>query len=224
MLLQRAKDFLKGSNDTQVLVKYFYRNKPAQYYEDIRWNSDGVMEPYLKDQNGDQGSVINGKINGLFFSTKVDPDTGLPPAVSPFGNTRLNIPVDRLMHTHCRIYFADFYCNYNVHYVTLVITERGSETDMFCQDNLINIGMFLPNNPFLFYDSSDDLFYCCTKLWVEVLYTEAIDISRELAEDRRVFFSPVQIRGKGSSTPLGLPKNDKCCTCNLFTDDRDDEF
>ena len=212
------------NNDSTVLVKYFYRNKPAQYYERISWYSNGVMEPYIKDQNGDQGSVINGKINGLFFSTKVDRATGLPPAVSPFGNTRLNIPVDRLMHTNCRIYFADFYCNHSVHYVTLVITERDSETDLFCQENLINIGMFPPNNEFLFYSAQKDRFYCCTKLWVEVLYTEPIDITQELAEDPRVFFSPVQIRGKGSSSPLGLPKNEKCYTCNLFTDDRDDEF
>ena len=222
-LLERGKEFLRRSNDTTVRVHYFYRNKPGEYYENIRWCHRGIMEPYIKDQNGDQGSPINGKIMGLFFSTKVDPNTGLPPRESPFGNTRLNIPVDRLMHTNCRIYFADFYCNFNMHYVTLVITDKGSETDLFCQENLIDIGMHQPNNPFLFYDDVEDYFYCCTKLWVEVLYTEAIDINQELAEDPRVFFSHVPIRGKGSSSPLGLPKNDQCLRCNLFTD-RDDEF
>ena len=222
-LLERAKRFLQLSNDRIVRVHYFYRNKPAEYYDDIRLYKNGVMEPYRKDHNGDQGSPINGKIMGLFFSTAVDPHTGLPPSESPFGNTRLNIPVDRLMHTNCRIYFADFYCNFSTHYVTLVITERGSETDIFCHENLVEIGMHRANNPFLFYDEAEDFFYCCTKLWVEVLYTEAIDINRELSEDGRVFFSDVLIRGKGSSSPLGLPKNESCLKCNLFLD-REDEF
>ena len=223
-LLQRAKEFLLLNKDETVLVKYFYRNKPAEYYDNINRNRKGIMEPYLKDYNGDQGSVINGVINGLFFSTKVDAKTGMPPSLSPFGNMRLNIPVDRLMHTQCKIYFADFYCNHSVHYVTLVVTENGSDTDRFCKENLIDIGLFHRKNPFLYYEPNLDLFFCCTKLWVEVLYTEEIDIWKALAEDSRVFFSYVKTLGKGSSSPLGLPKNDKCYTCNIYLDDRDKEF
>ncbi len=195
------------------------------YYEDIYLNHNGIMRKYVKDDNGDRGSAINGHIHGLFFSTKVNPRTGLPPPSSPFGDTRFNIPVDRLMHTNCKIYFADFYCNHTVHYITLVITEMGSHADRFCRDHLLELGFYWPHNKFLYYNTLEDRFYVVgnPKLWVEVLYTEDVNIDFQLNDDARVFFNPTPTIGKGSSTPGGLPKNVKCNECNLYFD-RGDEF
>jgi hypothetical protein len=52
------------------------------------WKSTfGIMEPYMKDNNGDQASPINGAIKGLFFAARVDRISGLPPQQSPFGDT-----------------------------------------------------------------------------------------------------------------------------------------
>ncbi len=217
-LKQLAIEYIARHGIKEFMVLFLYRNKPFSYYEDIYLNHQGVMEKYMKDDNGDRGSAINGQIKGLFFSTKVDHKTGMPPAYSPFGDTRFNVPIDRLIHTNCRMWFADFYCNQVVHYVTVVITEIGTQTDQFCQRNLLELGMYYPNNPFIYYNSAQDRFYAIgnKKLWVEVLYTEDVDIDGELNADDRVFFNPTQIIGKGSSTPGGLPKNDKCDECNLY--------
>ena len=224
LLLLRAKEFLKKKGEQNVMVKYFYRNKPPKYYDDIMRDRNGIMEPYKEDYNGDPGSAINGSISGLFFAAKVDRNTGLPPTTSPFGAQRLNIPIDRLMHTHCNMYFTDFYCNYNLHYVTLVVAEIGSEADRFCEKHAINIGLTQPKNEFLFYVAEEDRFYLTMGVGVEVLYTEPIDIARLLQDDNRVFFSWVETRGRGSSTTLGLPKNNECPKCNLYPNEKSREF
>ena len=219
-LLRRAINFLHSRKDPPVLARYFYRNKPQQYYLNILRNYPAIMETYDKDENGDQASAINGAIKGLFFAAKVDKNTGLPPESSPFGDTRLNIPLYRLMHTESNIYFADFYCKEDgkedrPHYVTLVVTDKGSAADQFCKThNLPNIGLCEPSNQFLFYRRLEDSFYCCSRLLVEILYTENICLEEEL-KDENVFFSSCRTRGRGHSTEKGIPKNSRCTTCNV---------
>lgn len=39
--------------------EFFYRNKPKRYWDEIRYR-DGIMRPYLKDNNGNPGNPING--------------------------------------------------------------------------------------------------------------------------------------------------------------------
>ncbi|XP_046332187.2 uncharacterized protein LOC124115306 [Haliotis rufescens] len=127
-------------------IKQFYRNKPVHYYTHIMSNRGGVMEKYIKDNNGDPYSAINKKINGLFFSGSLDARTRKPPDFSFFGDKRLFIPAEELFTWDTRMYFADFYCHNVVHYVTVVVTKKESAEDRFCEGRLIELD--LKDNPF----------------------------------------------------------------------------
>lgn len=66
---------------------------------------------------------------GLFFSAKTLADGSLPPS-SPFGDIRMILPAISLLDpTRVSFFFCDFYCNRIVHYVTVVVCERGSKTE-----------------------------------------------------------------------------------------------
>ena len=182
----------------------FYRDKPADYFRHISKNNKNTMTVYVKDNNGDPASIINGQINGLFFSTKN------PGNISHFGDQRVTIPAEAMLTADSNLYFADFYCFKQAHYVTVVLTRPGSDTDRFCESNLIKLDITC--NEFL--ERSCRSWECVVrvshKVWVEVLYTEDVDLSRP-----ECTFSTV--RSTGTSTPGGLPKNPKCQVCNLPT-------
>ncbi|XP_046326672.2 uncharacterized protein LOC124111115 [Haliotis rufescens] len=205
--------------DFYYVIPYFYRNKPPEYYSNIFKNRGGIMETYRKDYNGDRGSPINGNIDGLFFGTGLDPKTRLPPAFSYYGRQRLYIPADIIFHDAANLYFADFYCHYEVHYVTLVLTEPGSSADVFCQNRLLKLDPY--NNPFLFKEATvlplSRPEICVThKLHVEVFYTEHVNIGAlQRSKPMDVFFRDVQPMGAGKSKPSGIPKNANCKICNL---------
>ena len=190
-----------GGNRSQR-CDIFYRNKPFTYFKECERNNN-VMAPYLKDNNGDPASIINGQIKGLFFATSVDPQTGRPPHWSFFGPKRISIPATAMLTENSNLYFADFYCNDKAHYVTVVLTRPGSETDRFCEKNLIKLDT--GHNDFLWRNNQ---VYCSRKVWVEVLYTENVQLSSPLCS-----FSIVE--GRGTSRPGGLPKNPSCVKCNL---------
>ncbi len=200
-------------------ITYFYRNKPPEYFKHILTHRGGVMEKYCKDYNGDRGSSINGNIDGLFFGTTLDPKTLCPPNFSYYGKQRLHIPAEIIFHDGTNLYFADFYCHYEVHYVTLVLTEKGSATDVFCKSRLLPMDPYA--NPFLvkngFMPSSSIPRICVTaKLHVEVFYTEHVHIGGLLASNpQNVFFSNVRPMGAGKTKPEGIPKNANCKICNL---------
>jgi len=184
----------------------FYRNKPPEYFLGCQLNDNNIMKVYMKDNNGDPKSLINGQIKGLFFATSVDPITGGPPNVSHFGSRRICIPAAAMLTEDSNLYFADFYCNHKAHYVTVVLTKPYSETDMFCRSKLIKLD--LTNNDFL--KRMFGMVFVTNNVWVEVLYTEDVDLSRPDCT-----FSTVYSRG--TSTPGGLPKNPRCTVCNLPT-------
>ncbi|KAK2184229.1 hypothetical protein NP493_276g03011 [Ridgeia piscesae] len=73
-LHQLAVDFVK--RDGEYTCDVFYRNKPRE--------KDNKMKVYMKDDNGDPKSPINGRIKGLFFATHVDPRTGEPSKMVTF--------------------------------------------------------------------------------------------------------------------------------------------
>lgn len=131
-------------------ITQMYRNKPRHYFDDIMYNKNGVMEKYLKDNNGDPYSAINNKISGLFFSGSLNTRETNPPQRPPnfsfFGEIRLFIPAEELFTSDIRMYFADFFCHYTVHYVTVVLTKTGSDDDKFCEERLIELD--LQKNPF----------------------------------------------------------------------------
>lgn len=133
---------------------------------------------------------------------------------SPFGDIRMIIPAPSILDpARVRMYFSDFYCNYITHYVTVVICERGSETDRFCERRLIPL---LPeNNPFLRILPRHDLYdtryeYWVNKnVWVEIYYTENVPLAWGI-------FDTITATGAGTSRPGGLPHNKTCQQCNLY--------
>ena len=68
MLMNKAEDFeLSETNGEKLPVVYAYRNKPHDYFENIKKNRMNIMEVYIKDNNGDPGCPINGKIEWVVF-------------------------------------------------------------------------------------------------------------------------------------------------------------
>ena len=205
-----AVDFVErdgGNEFDEYICDVFYRNKPHKYFTKCR-KKGNIMEVYMKDDNGDPRSPINGEIEGLFFATHVDPKTGEPPKWSPFGSERVSIPA-RTMMRNSNLYFADFYCkrDSDLHYVTLVLTKQGSETDCFCEENLLSLD--IRNNDFL-WRSKQKKVHVTSEVLVEVFYTEDIDLS-----DPDCTFTTGP--STGTSTLGGLPKDPTCGVCNLPT-------
>ncbi|XP_067676607.1 uncharacterized protein [Haliotis asinina] len=151
-LLEKAERYCRDNalSPRKYAITQMYRNKPASYFDNIMYNRNGVMEKYMKDNNGDPYSAINHKISGLFFSGSFDTRETNPPQRPPnfsyFGESRLFIPAEVLFTSDTRMYFADFFCHNKVHYVTAVVTKIGSEEDRFCEDRLIELD--LKSNPF----------------------------------------------------------------------------
>lgn len=164
------------------------------------------MKPYIKDKNGDPASVINSNIDGLFFSAKVDQNSN-PTPFSYFGEIRVFVKAEWMFNIYSNIYFADFYCHYTSHYVTLVLTQHGSKTDLFCQRKLLCLDKF--DNPFLKIAPSNKV-YVTRDVGIEVLYTEPINLRQN-----GITFQRVETRGRGSSKKDGIPKNPICPICNL---------
>ncbi|XP_071115344.1 phytanoyl-CoA hydroxylase-interacting protein-like [Haliotis cracherodii] len=212
-LMRKAEEHCNGS--TTDIVSTLYRNKPSSYFDDIRQNNNNIMEPYLKSKGGDPRCPINGKVKGLFFNvTLVD---GTLPDKSPFGDTRVEVPLSEVFDDSANLYFADFYCKPHrrrgdvhitkrVHYVTLVLTDSGSDADSFCKTHLLKLDLctniYLTKHK-LTYRSLD-----CSGVHVEVMYTNAIDMTgRDLISTGTL--------GQGQSIPGGIAKFVGCSTCNL---------
>ncbi|ESO05639.1 hypothetical protein HELRODRAFT_171298 [Helobdella robusta] len=215
-LLDKAK--CRFPIEKNVLCKYFYRNKSAEYFESIHQLSPSIMRTYVKDNSGDPRCPINGLICGLFFMASVEEghQDGTPKIKSQFGRRRLIIPIKCLFNVElCNLYFSDFYCMKGInHYVTVVLTKKNSVVDNFCQNHLILLDTF--NNPFLFYDQLSQTFRVNSNMYyvVEVFYTEDVNIDLLIGH----WYETVETIGQGSSTPGGLPKRPNCPICNLRTD------
>ena len=208
---ERARSFVQGQGGTIRPIQYFYRNKPPEYFEPILAGS-GIMEPYIKDMNGDPRCPTNGRINGLFFMGR--PDRNRPnclPKVSPFGPMRFIIPAQRLFGQDKNLYFSDFWCHNVEHYVSLVITVPGSEADRFCQRHLFQLDKY--DNLYLKLGLYGQVFISDC-VWVEVLYTEAINIMYE-RRAHGASMTTVRAIGPGQSTRLGVLKRTNCRICNL---------
>ncbi|XP_061162388.1 phytanoyl-CoA hydroxylase-interacting protein-like [Saccostrea echinata] len=198
-----------------IPISHLYRSKPILHFLNIYNNTNGIMYKYIKNFGGDPSSTLNRKLHGLFFSANVDPLTGLPPAVSYYGNQRIHIPVRFMINSDINLYFADFYCHYVNHHVTLVITVKGSEADLFCSKRLMPLD---PNfNVFLFRRPHDLHAMVNSKVTVEVFYTESINIVQML-KTRCAFLTSVTQKGNAAlKTAVGLPKRQDCKICNLKT-------
>ena len=216
-LMKKTTNFMENLNGTFCAIEYLYRNKSDMYFASINEYHGGVMKPYKKDHNGDPCSVINGRIDGLFFSTAVEFHTMKPFPNSLYGPVRLHIEANVLFTPNLNLYFADFYCHYNVHYVTVVLTPKRSPTDDFCKERLLQLNIL--ENPFIYLNEiSEDFYevnvYSSSGFRIEVFYTEPIHITC-IIEKNKGYFSRVPTIGRGESIRSGIPKNKDCKICNL---------
>ncbi|XP_062587175.1 uncharacterized protein LOC134248805 isoform X2 [Saccostrea cucullata] len=198
-----------------VPITHLYRSKPILHFLNIYNNTNGIMYKYIKNFGGDPSSTLNRKLHGLFFSANIDPLTGRPPDVSYYGDQRIHIPVMFMINSDINLYFADFYCHYVNHHVTLVVTLKGSEADLFCSKRLMpldpNFNVFLFRRPHALHAMVN------SKITVEVFYTESINIV-QMINSRCAFLTSVTQKGNAAlKTAVGLPKRRDCKICNLKT-------
>ena len=172
------------------------------------------MKAYLKDASGDVRAPLNGETKGLFFMAIVK--NGEPQPESPFGNTRLLVRADVLLGLAPNVYFADFYClrKPKDHYVTLVLARPGSDADTLCQQRLPKQNIRNKSaSPFLFVESGE--VRVSSKVMVELFFTEDLEVDLLLADTSKAKMKyDIRTFGAGRTTQGGLPKNDRCGTCN----------
>ncbi|XP_046563141.1 phytanoyl-CoA hydroxylase-interacting protein-like [Haliotis rubra] len=189
-------------------VSDLYRNKPANYFDQLILDS---LIPQLKDDGGDPRCPINGQLKGVFFGVTLW--NGHLPTKSPYGDTRVVVPLERLFDDSARLYFADFYCMLGQranHYVILVLTKPDTEADRFCQKHLI--GLNERTNVFLRKEESTYKTLQQRNVWIEVFYTDEVDISG-------LELTKTEVIGKGSSSPGGIIKTPGCKICNVYVPD-----
>lgn len=215
LLYKRAIEFC---NDRSLhrRIHFLFRNKPHQYFDKIRSQNGGIMTKYMKNDGGDQASPLNRAIRGLFFSAllKMTPNkhTVVPPC-SPFGNQRLHVEASFFLNQSNNLYFADFFCHYTNHHITLVVTKANSYSDKFCSENLIPLKS--RGNPFLYYNMWQNGFFTNLAVNIEVFYTENIDIG-ELLSDKAAYFTFCYSKGYSRKKSfIGQRKKRSCSVCNL---------
>ena len=207
----RAFLFVNCENNHMRKISFFYRNKRTAYFDHIL-RTDGIMKPYIKSMTGDPKCPINGRINGLFFMGRTNKynTSELPPA-SPYGEMRLVIPAHRLFDSQKNLYFSDFFCHNKEHHISVVITVPGSYADIYCQSHLLPLMKY--ENEYLRL-SPDGTIWTSHSAWVEVLYTEPLDLKLEFLYSG-AYFTPTKVLGAGDVYRIGRPKRSDCCYCNL---------
>ncbi|VDH90364.1 Hypothetical predicted protein [Mytilus galloprovincialis] len=196
-------------------IQYFYRNKSKEYFDMIMKQLDGEMRPYLKSNGGEQGSVVNGRLSGLFFSTYTDAMTNIPDPYSYFGPIRLYIQCLEMFNPECNLYFADFYCHDKRHHVTVIVVPKFSMDNEFCRQYLKELDVFY--NPYLCLRVQCNgalTVMANMDVTVEVFYTITVNVRRAL-EFKHGFIEKTKTIGRGYAHPSGIPKNPSCSICNL---------
>lgn len=216
-LYGRCVDLAEETDNRYVPLYQMWRDKPQHYWKDIFYKKKGNMIPYMKDFNGDQRSAINGNIKGLFFGCGLDRKWKQPPHFSYFGDERLLVNADVLLNFTKKLYFADFYCHYQYHYATLVVTNPGSWQDRFCIANdLLQLNLY--NNRLLYLDYNyygQTLVFVTLGIRVELFVTEGMNLFSLFNKGIGQLVN-VQPRGRGHSRKNGIPKKEICNICNLY--------
>ena len=251
-LLKQAVSYNHGRTPNRC--KVLYRNRRKEWFDDII-RRGGLMTCYVKDggrdvPSGDPRSPINSRDNvtqtgipkGLFFLANTNlSGTGLPPR-SPYGDTRLMIPIPAMLDaTTDRLFFADFYCCRpdSCHYVTLLATKPESYSSMWCEQNLIELKTInkifacqgakpelekryeasisqkqMYENPFFYFEPLAEAWTVSSRVWVEIMYTEDIDISAKNQRRQQMAWQTMSPAECGKHTNPN-PKNKQCRICNL---------
>ncbi|KAL3881646.1 hypothetical protein ACJMK2_028059 [Sinanodonta woodiana] len=213
-LFVKSSDFVRRhglSGDLEIT--HMYRDKMPDYFDFVFHNNGGIIPCYYKTLSGDKASSLHFNIKGIFFHTFVDLTTLQPPTISYQGSMRLHIAAE-LFFDDVNIYFADFYCHYKSHKVTLVFACKGSQGDKFCQPRLQKLDPY--DNPFL-YRTSEGRIFVNSGVRVEVIYTAPI-YARNILKTFGpfyIFFTHVQAVGKPGNIVISKPKNANCNVCNL---------
>lgn len=129
-------------------------------------------------------------MDGLFFTARLFGNPPKLPDRSCYGDTRFCIAAPLLFDVRVnRLYFCDFYCTKALHYVTLVLTRRGSPNDEFCAKHLAELNM--QENSFLMVRQEQDswgqprwVYYSNFHIWVEVLKKQK-NASNKLIKDTK---------------------------------------
>ena len=188
-------------------INTFYRNKPSGYFQEIEEKYDNIMYPYRKDRNGDRYCPANERIRGLFFNGRREKKKGQGlPKYFLFGDTRVIVPAFLILNSDSSLYFCDFWCHRDEHHVTVVVTRARSETDIFCQEFLLSLDRGC--NGYLELDDRTGHVSINQNTWVEVFFTESVDL---LAEGVKWEHGHCH----GVSRPDGMPKPDHCDVCNF---------
>ena len=206
LLKATAIEVVRLENKEPYLANCLFRNNHAQYFEDIRKNMVNVMSVSPKNSDGDPGCPITNRLNGIEFYVG---QKNLLPRNSPFGDTRLVIPLDRLInHSSYNLYFADLYCYRRGHYVLLVVSKAGSNADTFCTYRLPRLPWNSgAENPFFFFDQEAGVFKVTPVVRVSIFYTEQVAINES---------TDFYVKGFGRRTVgYGKFKEKSCIICNL---------
>ena len=216
LLKMTAIELVKGTNQEPFTVDYLFRNNHPEYFEDIQQNKGNMMLVSPKNPHGDLRSPITNHLKGIEFNVG---EENFLPRNSPFGDTRLVIPSERLIDFRvCNLYFSDLYCHGKGHHVLLVVTRRGSSADAFCAQRLPRLPWIPRNsgfeNPLFFFDQKTGVFMATPTVWVSIFYTENVRIN-----DNTDFYED----GFGRrAVGYGKPKDPSCVICNLHLISRKD--
>ena len=211
----QAADFLQNHTDYMghTALNFITRDQTPTYFKKIYTEKEGIMTKELKDGYGSPQNPINHRLRGLFFSAIVNFSTGEPFPNSRYGPRRLKLPVKHLFKPNKHLYFSDFYdmkSSYNKkrrHNITLVLCEPGSKPDKFCERALPQLN--IKNNLFLYISHTGKRVYVTKGAYVEIFYTEDMDIS-----SMKQYFENVEWPGWGRQ--LYPQKNTRCKYCNLW--------
>ena len=207
LLKKTAIAVVRNENSQPFPAKFLFRNNHPEYFEDIQQKGN-MMQVSPKNPSGNVRCPIINKLQGVEFNV----GSRNLPRKSPFGDTRIVIPSQRLINPFLYgLYFCDLYCYGKGHQVLLVVTRSGSPVDKFCAQRLPRLP-WIPNNPdfenpFLFYDQQTGILHVTFAVWVSVFYTENVRI-----DESTDFFE----HGFGRRTVgYGKPKEESCIICNL---------
>ncbi|XP_052088864.1 uncharacterized protein LOC127725721 isoform X2 [Mytilus californianus] len=216
MLYQLALSFgTRNGNSGLRPIRYFYRNKTEEYFMIIRLHTNGEMRPYLKNHGAEQGSVLNGRVKGLFFSTLVDKTTNRPQPFSHYGPVRLYVEAQLMCNPKCNLYFSDFYCHNVKHHLTVVLMPKSSPCNELCRQYLLQLDIY--NNPYLRvfrFPNGSSCVLANMDIIVEIFYTEIVNVSHIL-ESGRGYMVRTPTIGRGFAPSSGIPKKSTCKICNI---------
>ncbi|KAK3585547.1 hypothetical protein CHS0354_022958 [Potamilus streckersoni] len=213
-LYQKSRDFMLKQKDAGLAeISHFYRDKLPAYFDFIFDTNFGIVPIYHKTLSGDKASTIHLNLMGIFFHTLVNANTRQPPKTSCHGTKRLHIPATFFFDC-VNIYFADFYCHYKSHKITLIFAIDGTKADKFCKARLIKLDPF--KNPFLCRNPDGKVFVTLA-VRVEVFYTAPILVVGLMKKygTEKVFFTSVRSVFKPRDIVISKPKKEDCMICNL---------